>query len=283
MQANTQPNTTSNAYALPDWTLDDIPLQGVDVDVVHAREDIFFLVTGASFVEIASELYTDNLIAYFAGDTEVCDWLKHTWQTEETRHGRALRAYARHVWPEFDWERAYRSFFAEYSQSCTVEEFEPTRGLELVARCVVETGTTTYYQALADNAPEPILAGIARLIRADEINHYKHFLQFFRRYRQEEKHTRLQIIGALLRRAHEARNSDAECALRHAMIVRTAGTSPDGDAFQALCQRISHQVRQHYPADMAVKMLLRPLDLPVPMARLAQKPLSALGRRLLLN
>ena len=92
-----------------------------------------------------------------------------------------------------------------------------------------------------------------------------------------------QIIGALLRRAREARNSDAACALWHALTVRTADAHPDQDEFQSLCRRVSHQVRQHYPTDMAVKMLLRPLDLPVPLARLAHKPLSLIGERLLLH
>ena len=46
---------------------------------------------------------------------------------------------------------------------------------ELVARCIVETGTSSYDTALMDAVEEPVLKEICRNIAADELRHYKLF------------------------------------------------------------------------------------------------------------
>ncbi|WP_237173089.1 ferritin-like domain-containing protein [Paracandidimonas lactea] len=266
------------------WTLDTIPYHMIDIGRARANEDLFYLVAGASFVEIAAELYTDNLIDYFSGDTEVVQWLAQRWKPEELRHGYSLRGYVEHVWPEFDWQRAYEGFFAEYSARCTLDEFEPARSLEMVARCVVETGTATFYQALGKMACEPVLAGIAARIRADEVGHYKYFYRFFRAYGERQPPGRLRILAALRRRMVEARNDDAEIALRHVHRIRMQPQGePNADAtMRDVMARLSGSVKQHYPVDMAAKMLLRPLDLPAPLARFLEGPVARATARILL-
>jgi hypothetical protein len=52
----------------------------------------------------------------YRGDDEVTAWLSQEWEPEELRHGAALRRYVETAWPEFDWNAAYRAFFAEYSR-----------------------------------------------------------------------------------------------------------------------------------------------------------------------
>ncbi|MBI3433099.1 MAG: ferritin-like domain-containing protein [Hydrogenophilales bacterium] len=262
--------------ALSNWSLDNIPLDSIDHALVENREDLFYLVVAASFVEIASDLYTDNLAKYFEGDHEVVDWLVNRWQVEEIRHGRSLRAYARHAWPDFDWESAYSGFFAEYSHLCTLDQFEPTRGLEMVARCVVETGTATLYQTLAQQTEEPVLAGIATRIRADEINHYKHFYRYFRKYNAINPAGRLRIFSAIRRRLFEARQDDAVCALWHAYLIRNPAANAGKPQFRALCTQLGRQVRQHYPITMAARMLLKPLSLPAGLARTVEGPVAKL-------
>ena len=262
----------------PRWSLDEIPFDDVDVDRTRGREDLFYLVAGASFVEIASDLYTDNLVQYFEGEADVVDWLQRHWQHEEVRHGHSLRDYVRKVWPEFDWQSAYDAFFAEYSRMCTVDEFEPTRGLEMVARCVVETGTATFYTALSQQADEPVLAGIAARIRAEEVGHYKHFYQYFRQYNETEAPGRWRVLGAIKRRVLEARNSDAEIALWHVYAHQHPQARRDSPAdkadFQALCSGLGKQVKRHYPVNMAAKMVLRPLSLPAGVNQVIEGPLS---------
>ena len=50
-----------------------------------------------------------------------------------------------------------------------------SRAGELVARCVVEIGTSAYYTALREAAQEPVLQEICRHIAADELRHYRLF------------------------------------------------------------------------------------------------------------
>ena len=148
-------------------------------ELIRADDAMFLLVTSASFIESGSDTYTGNLLERFADDAEVGGWLREQWEPEELGHGRMLKAYVQHVWPELDWDAAYAGFFAEYAKVCTLQALEPTRGQEMAARCVVEMGTTIYYHALHDACREPVLRELAWNIRGDEVQHYKHFYAFF--------------------------------------------------------------------------------------------------------
>jgi hypothetical protein len=277
--------TTGGSMAKADsagahWTLDAVPYDLVDVARARACDEAFYLVAAASFIETAADLYTDNLIDYFSGEADVAEWLVARWKPEELRHGRVLRGYVEHVWPEFDWSRAYGGFFDEYSRVCTVDQFEPTHSLEMVARCVVETGTATFYQALGELAPEPVLGGIAARIRADEVGHYKDFFRFFRSCDEGRYPGRLRVLGALRRRMAEARSDDAECALRHAYVVRHGGD--DAAARAKLSAHLTASVKRHYPVALAARMLLKPLDLPPRVARVLEGPVARAASRIML-
>lgn len=223
---------------------------------------MLYLLAASSFIEIASDTYAANLAEYFEGDPEVVAWLSGHWEKEEVQHGRALRAYVNRVWPEFDWQAAYDGFFAEYSKLCTVDEFEPSRGLEMAARCVVETGTSTYYRAIYDLTEEPFLRQLVTHIRSDEVRHYKHFYRYFNRYNDIERNSRRRVAGTIGRRLGEARKSDAEIGLWHAFNHCHPNEARDGKAFADLLTRVNRRVRRSYPIPQAVKMLLKPLRLP---------------------
>lgn len=81
------------------WTLESLDLSHSDHASIREDEDLFFLPCSASFVESGSDLYSQNLIAHFAGDTQLQQRLDAHWQHEELQHGRALAAYVRAVWP----------------------------------------------------------------------------------------------------------------------------------------------------------------------------------------
>src|SRR5262245_56500169 len=98
------------------WSLDDIPWHAIRHDTMTRNQGFFYLIASASLMESATDLYTQNLIDFFAGDKEVTSWLEHYWLPEELQHGRALRRYVEVAWPDFHWEPAYRRF---------VEEFRP--------------------------------------------------------------------------------------------------------------------------------------------------------------
>jgi hypothetical protein len=265
------------------WTVEDLDFTRIDVARVRQDEDLFYLVACASFVESGSDLYTHNLVEYYRGDAEVESWLREQWEKEELQHGAALRAYVEYVWPEFDWERAYREFLDEYSQYCKVELLEPTRALELVARCVVETGTSTYYRALARATDEPVLKQLAGLIANDEVNHYKHFYKYFRRYRSEENVGRSRVLGTLGRRTLELKNEDADCAIRHVVKAYKPELAADPVRMKALTSRMSRTVRINLKPETTIKMIMRPLELPVLLQNMIEVPIRQLMQRVILR
>jgi uncharacterized membrane protein len=91
---------------------------------IRHNEDLFFLLCSSSFVESGSDLYTQNLVDHFAGDEELQTWLSQHWEHEELQHGRALAAYVRTVWPEFDWDTGFTAFWNDYGAVCTSEQLE---------------------------------------------------------------------------------------------------------------------------------------------------------------
>jgi len=265
------------------WTLESIDLGRIDAARVRQNEDLFLLLCSSSFVESGSDLYTHNLVDHFAGDDVLQGWLRDHWEHEEMQHGRALAAYVRHVWPEFDWETGFRNFFAAYGAVCTSDELEESRGLELAARCVVETGTASLYRALNDFTDEPVLRQLTHYIKSDEVRHYKNFYQHFRIYRDREKLSRYRVFRALLKRVREIKNEDSDIALRHVFNVRYPDKAEDDAAFRRITSRAEGLLKRHLPAGMTVKMLLKPLDLPPRVSTMIEWPLTRITEKLFLH
>lgn len=267
----------------PPWTLEGIDLSRIDVARVRHNEDLFFLLCSSSFVESGSDLYTQNLINHFAGDDELQSWLNQHWKHEELQHGRALTAYVRSVWPEFDWDRGFKAFWTEYRAVCAAEQLEPSRGLELAARCVAEAGTACLYRALNELTDEPVLKQLTNHIKSDEVCHYKHFHQHFQQYQEREGFGRYKVFRVMLRRMNEARRDDNDMALRHVFnqcYPQHAGSEIE---FRRISDRAQGLLRRHMPAAMTVKMLLKPLDLPARLQSVLEKPLAKITRKLFLH
>ena len=256
------------------WIIEDIDLSRIDHEAAIADEDLMLLLCASSFIESGSDLYSANLAEYFGDDSEVAGWLNDQWEHEELQHGRALRAYIEHVWPDFDWDLSFRNFFEEYSKTCSIEGFEKSRALEMVGRCVVETGTATLYRAISELSTEPVLKELTNLIRTDEVRHYKHFFRYFRKYNEREGRGRLAVLGALARRVVEIKNEDSEIALRHAFAIRYPDRADDKAYLKEKCARVNALVRRNLSADMCVKMLLKPLDLPARISPGVHYPLA---------
>lgn len=244
------------------WRIEEIDFSAIDCARVRDDETLFFLLTTSAFVEIASDLYTRNLSRYYADDADALAWLNGSWEQEEIQHGRALRDYVRAVWPQFDWDGANRAFFEDYSARCTLEEFEPSQALEMAARCVVETGTASFYRMLHDYTDEPVLKRITGHIRSDEVRHYSHFLRFFHKYVDRDHATRWQVVRAIARRVAEAGDDDGLIAFRHAFRTRYPQRPFRDSDYAAYRARLKQIMRRYFPAEMAAKMLLKPVRLP---------------------
>ncbi|AMP16122.1 ferritin-like domain-containing protein [Collimonas pratensis] len=265
------------------WKIADLDFSKIDIAQVRPDENLFYLVTCASFVESGSDLYTQNLVDYYGDEPEISSWLREQWEVEELQHGQALRAYVEHIWPEFDWPVAYANFLSEYSSYCKVELLEPSKGLEMVARCVVEAGTATFYGALSRSTSEPVLKDLASRIAKDEVNHYKHFFRYFRRFRQNEGLRRHRIFGALRRRTMEMKNEDAACALRHVLGTRSPAHAGDLATLERIHSKMNTTIRAHLSADMTIKMIMRPLDLPPAVQTMVAYPVTQIMNKVFLR
>lgn len=261
------------------WSLDDIPWHAIRREAITQPAAFFYLVASASLMESATDLYTENLIEYFSGDEEVVAWLENYWLPEELQHGLALRRYVEAAWPDFDWEPAYQRFVEEFKPLCQIA-LEPARSLEMASRCVVETGTASYYTTLSRASHDPVLALLTRRIADDEIRHYKHFYRYFRRYRAAEMPSRGRLVPALWRRLRMTGGDDSFIVLKHVCRAHRPGERFDIGVYREIRREGRGLVRDHFPHEMSVRMLLKPLGLGPRMQRIALPLAVALARRL---
>lgn len=250
------------------WELIDIPFDTIEVNAVCSDEFLFTTLASASFVEILAQTYSANLIQHFGGNTEITDWLETHWRPEEIQHGQALKTYVKVVWPEFDWESGHARFRADYAACCTVEQLEPHRALELIARCVVETGTSTFYRAIRDYVHEPVLRGLIDKIKTDEAAHYTFFRRHFAAFNASERHTPCAVIATIWRRLREVRGEDAYIAFKHVHATRNPGVPFSLAHWKAYNQQVKRLARRYYPYNMAIQMLVKP----IPIVELIKRP-----------
>lgn len=166
------------------WHLDDIDWSRFEPDRVDP--DILKVVKAASLVESAADDYVAYLCRVFADDPSFQADAR-LWGEEENQHGRALAAWAERADPDFSFERAFADFQAGFRVPLdATASVRGSRSGELVARCVVECGTSSLYSALRDAADEPVLKTICHNIAGDEFRHYRLFEKTLKRYLEPE-------------------------------------------------------------------------------------------------
>jgi rubrerythrin len=167
------------------WTLDDIPWDRFDASKVDP--DILRLAKAAAMVEQNGLDYGAYLHNVFADDAQFRA-AADIWAKEEVQHGHALGRWASLADPSFDFAGACERFRAGYRIPLdATSSVRGSRAGELMARCIVETGTSSYYSALHDAVDEPVLKAICAKIAADELRHYKLFYSHMKRYLSREK------------------------------------------------------------------------------------------------
>lgn len=269
----------------PPWRVEDIDFSSANKQLSSEDPVMLWLAIAASFTESASDIYTGNLVAYFADDAEIAAWLAAHWEPEELQHGRALRAYVEAVWPQFDWSQAFTAFLVDYSKLCSIEVLGPTRALELASRCVIETGTSTLYRAARDASNDPVLRKITDHIQRDEVRHFKYFFEFFRRYQVAGGASRWAVAKMLLMRVREIRDSDTMCALNHIQsgcVGSLAQMANDLPNAQTMHRMITARLQPVYPLNTAAKMLLAPMRLPAMVRNTATAAISLVARTMVM-
>jgi rubrerythrin len=234
------------------WTLEQIPWDRFDPAKVDP--EILKLVKAAALVEFNGRDYATYLNRVFADDPEFRG-LANEWAGEEVQHGQALAAWARLADPSFDFEAAFGRFTAGFSIDLYVEaSVRGSRAGELVARCIVETGTSSYYAALTEAAEEPVLKQVCRNIAADELRHYKLFYTYLRRYLEREGLSGWRRLKVTLGRLGES--EDDELAYAY-FAANHAGETYDRKRFSRAYARRAYAVYRRHHVERGVAMALK--------------------------
>lgn len=166
------------------------------------------LVKAAAMVERNGDDYALYLKSVFRDDPDF-QHAADNWALEEVQHGDALGKWAMLADPSWDFLAA----FARYRESFKIDtkadaSIRGSRTGELIARCMVETGTSSYYTALGEATEEPVLKEICRQIAADEYRHFKLFYDHMKRYLARENLTFLQRLKVAASRIGESEDDE---------------------------------------------------------------------------
>jgi rubrerythrin len=188
------------------WRLDEVSWQRFD----PARVDpaIVPLVKAAAMVERNGTDYAVYLNRVFHDDPDFRR-AADNWAVEEVQHGDALGQWAMLADPSWDYPACFARYRDGYKLPLDAEaSIRGSRTGELIARCMVETGTSSYYTALAEATDEPVLQEICRLIAADEYRHFKLFYDHMRRYLGRERIGMLRRLRIALGRLGESEDDE---------------------------------------------------------------------------
>ncbi|NHN84574.1 ferritin-like domain-containing protein [Acetobacter musti] len=167
------------------WHIDQLNWDGFDP--AHVDPDVVAIVKAAAVVERNGVDYAVYLNRVFADD-EAFQAAADNWAIEEVQHGDALGRWAMLADPAWDYPAAFERYRSSYHIDLNATaSVRGSRTGELIARCMVETGTSSFYSALADATEEPLLKAICKQIAADEYRHFKLFYDHMHRYLKRER------------------------------------------------------------------------------------------------
>jgi hypothetical protein len=161
------------------WSLNDV--RWANFDRSKAKPWMIAAIKSAALVELNAPDYVAYLKRVFRGADPATIAAIEQWGCEESQHGWALGRWAEMADPSFNLSEAFGRFHANYkAPHFTAANGASVRGSrrgEMIARCVVESGTSSYYSAIRDATDEPLLKEIVGRIAADEFRHYKLFYE----------------------------------------------------------------------------------------------------------
>ena len=238
------------------WTLDDIPWS--DFDPSKVDQETLQLIKAAALVENNGHDYAIYLCNVFHDDPEFQEVAK-IWAEEEVQHGRALRRCAELADPSFDFDAAFKCFVDGYRIPLeTSDSVRGSRACELVARCIVETGTSSLYTAIKEGSEEPVLKEVCRRIAADELRHYKLFYTAMNRYLDAEQLSRWQRLRVAA--ARMAESGDDELAFAYHAANHRGEQYNHSRCNRAIARRSYRHYRPHH-VDRVVSMVFKAVGL----------------------
>jgi len=242
------------------WSLDSIPWQAFEPDKV--TPELLATVKTAAVVEANSADYVSYLCNVFPDD-ETFQSAARVWGEEEAQHGLALGRWAERADPDFSFEESLRLFREGFTLPLDAEE--SVRGSqtgELIARCVVESGTSSFYSALRDSTEEPVLRAICKHIATDEFFHYRLFKKHLQQYKRHQPLNVAQRLKVALSRVQEAEDDELGYAYFAANILpRDPEAHYDMEACARAYWRQAMSYYRERHIDNAARMILRAADL----------------------
>ncbi|MGB0922249.1 MAG: ferritin family protein [Alphaproteobacteria bacterium] len=240
------------------WSLDDIPWDKFDPAKVDPH--LVPAVKAAAMVEANSGDYVTYLNKVLNPDAKLKATVEQ-WGREEVQHGEALGRWAELADPTFSFADALKEFQAGYSLPLEAEtSVRGSRTGEMVSRCVIECGTSSYYTAMKDRAQEPVLKFIAQKIAADEFRHYKLFYEVLGDMQKAEGLTTWGRISVALGRVFETEDDEL------AMAYWSANEAPKGIPYDhARCMGEYHSraiaLYERHHAERAAQMIAKAVGL----------------------
>ena len=192
------------------WTLENINWKAFQKDKVDIN--LLKIVRAASMVEYRSSDYVLYLKQIFNDDKNFIKLIEK-WGSEEKLHGTALAKWLSLADPSFNFKKSYDEFYKNYSIDISASQsLRGSRAGELLSRCVVEIGTSSFYSAISDNSHEPVLREICLLIARDEFAHYSLFRRGMKVYQQNDKINLKERVVIALGRVFEATDDELASA-----------------------------------------------------------------------
>jgi hypothetical protein len=137
----------------------------------------------------------------------------------------ALGRWAQMADPSWNFDAAFERFRKGYQLPLDAEgSVRGSQAGEMMARCIVETGTSSYYSALKDATDEPVLKQICTNIASDEFRHYKLFFDHLGRCLERDKLSKLRRLRIGWGRLAESEDDE----LAYAYF---AANEPDGSVY----------------------------------------------------
>ncbi len=167
------------------WKFEDINWSLFDPSKVNP--EILALIKAGSVIEHNGTDYGRYLGNVFEGDKEFGKEIE-PWAKDEVKHGKVLAQWVKMADPDFDFDERFKMYVKGYPiDTETKDSIRGSRASELLSRCMVEIGTSSFYSAIKDATDEPLLKHICAKIAADELRHYKLFYIHMKRYQAQEK------------------------------------------------------------------------------------------------
>ncbi|GER05814.1 hypothetical protein GCM10007972_05830 [Iodidimonas muriae] len=241
------------------WTLESIDWD--QFDATKLSPTLLAVVKAAALVEANSADYVTYLCNVFSHDEAFKDAARQ-WGVEEAQHGAALGRWAEIADPSFSFEESLALFRKGYSLPLGAEQsVRGSHAGELIARCVVESGTSSFYSAIRDASEEPVLKEVCRRIAIDEFFHYQLFQKHLQRYKSGDKLSLWERLKVAIGRVQEAEDDELSYAWFAANVLPK---NPDavyntGDNATAYW-RGAMSLYQRPHIENAARMILRAAD-----------------------